>query len=513
MSALLQMRGISKDFPGQRALDRVDLDVGRGEVLALAGANGSGKSTLIKILAGFHVPDEGTIHAFGEEIWPASRSANVRQRLHFVHQDLGLIPSISAAENLALGSGYRTGGLGRIRWRKQRQAARSAIARFGGDFDVSRPVAQLSAAERTIVAIARALDAWADSDALLVVDEPTASLHGVEADKLFAAIGHVTAAGAGVIFVSHRISEILDLADRVAVLRDGRIVAARAVAGLTSDDLVEMIVGRKVEDLYAETPPPREDVVVSVKQLAGTRLRGISFELHRGEIIGITGLFGSGREELPELLYGSVGSTGGSITFAGVDADAGRRSIRDARRRGVALVPADRARLAVIATHTVRDNISLAQLQPLWRHGRIDRKRERTDVAAWMDVTDVRPRDQDRRFSQLSGGNQQKAVLAKWFRTAPQVIVLDEPTQGVDVGAKAAIYRLLAEAARDGAALVVCSSEAKDLAAICDRVIVLADGIPVAELHGQSLTEQRIVSASVGAHSPEPSTNGGHASH
>ena len=476
---LLDVRGLTKDFPGQRALDRVDLQVHRGEILALAGANGSGKSTLIKVLAGYHEPDEGEI-------------GGTCQSFHFIHQDLGLIPTLSAAENLALGSGYQRAALGRISWPRQRRHTQEAIARFGAHFDVSRPVSDLTPAERTIVAIARALDGWDDSEALLVLDEPTVTLQDEDVAKLFAATRGVAARGAGVIFVSHRIPEMLALADRVAVLRDGQLAGVREAEGLSSDDLVELIAGRPVDDLYVEPPPPREDVVLSVRDLSGPRVAGVSFDLHRGELLGVTGLVGSGREELPGLLYGSTPRTGGSVTLDGERLPAG--SARASMRRGLAMVPADRARHAAVMTQNVRENLLLADLRAAWRRVRLDRRRERAEASDWMERMDVRPRDQDLSFATLSGGNQQKAVLAKWFRIGPRIIVLDEPTQGVDVAAKAAIYRHLAAAAAEGKALVVCSNEAKELAAICDRVVVLRDGAVAAVLHDRSLTEQRIIS-------------------
>ena len=497
---LLDVRGVTKDFPGQRALDGVDLRVHPGEIVALAGANGSGKSTLIKVLAGYHTPDAGEIDAFGQRAWPESHQHAWRHRCHFIHQDLGLIPTLSAAENLALGSGYRRDRVGRIRWRAQRRHAREATARFGAHFDVSRPVMELSPAERTMVAIARALDGWDDAEALLVLDEPTASLQDEEVHKLFEATRRVAARGAGVIFVSHRIDEMLSLAHRVVVLRDGRVAGDRPVAGLKADELVELIAGRRVEELYTEPPPPRDDVVLSVRGLTGERVDDVSFDLHRGEVLGVTGVTGSGREELPGLLFGAVRRLGGSVKVGDEELPAG--STRGAIDRRLVLVPSDRARLAAVMTQTVRENVLLSNLRTAWRRWRLERRLERREVATWMDRLDVRPRDQDLPLVQLSGGNQQKVVLAKWLRTQPRIIVLDEPTQGVDVGAKAAIYRHLAHAAQDGAALVVCSAEAKDLAAICDRVLVLREGAVAAELRDQSLTEQRIISESVAAGRP-----------
>jgi ribose transport system ATP-binding protein len=494
---LLRVRGLTKDFPGQRALAGVDLDIGRGEVVALAGANGSGKSTLVKVLAGYHEADGGEIDAFGERVWPGSSRSPWRRRCHFVHQDLGLIPTLSATENIALVSGYRVGRLGRIAWRRQRREVVSAIERFGPPFDVDVPVAALSPTERTIVAIARALHHWSEGDALLVVDEPTAALHREEADKLFVAIRSLAERGAGVLFVSHRISEVLALADRVAVLRDGHLAGIRPTTGLDRDDLVELITGRAVDDLYVEPPPPRDDIALRVEGLSGDRLLGVSFNVHAGEVLGVTGLAGSGREELPPLLGGAATPTAGTVDLLGKRLPPG--SVREAIRRKLVYVPSDRLRYGLVASRTLGWNISLSELGTLCRWGRIDNRRERRVVETWIDLMKITPPEPERSILQLSGGNQQKAVLAKWLRLKPAVVVLDEPTQGVDVGSKAAIYRHLAEAAAEGAGLLVCSSDAEELSAICDRVLVLRDGELVAEVHGRALTEARILREAVGA--------------
>jgi ribose transport system ATP-binding protein len=493
---LLSITGLTKEFPGQRALDGVDFRVGRGEVVALCGVNGSGKSTLVKVLAGYHAPDAGELTAFGAPVG-FRMGEPWRDRCHFVHQDLGLIPTMSTTDNLALAAGYATGRLGRVSWRRQRAIARAAIASFGARVDVDVPVGRLTLGERTIVAIARALIGWDDADAVLVLDEPTASLHREEIESLFEAIRTVAARGAGVVFVSHRLNEVLELAERTVVLRDGRVVADRDLRGLDADGIVELMVGRRIDELYTQPPTPRGEVVLAVDGLRGDRVRDLSFAVHRGEILGVTGLLGSGREELPGLLGGSVPRSGGDVRLVGRALAGG--SVRAAIRHGLVLVPADRVRNAVVATRSVRENITLPRLGSVRRGWHIDRARERSDVREWMARLEVRPPDQERPIAQLSGGNQQKAVLAKWLRTEPTLLVLDEPTQGVDAGAKATIYRHLAAAAATGVAAVVCSNEAKDLSAVCDRVLVLRDGTLVADLHGAALTEERIVSESLGA--------------
>jgi ABC-type sugar transport system ATPase subunit len=503
---LLEIDGVTKAFPGVRALDDVSLTVRAGEIVGLAGANGSGKSTLIKILAGYHDADAGRITAFGEQVWPGSTD-NWRRRCHFIHQDLGLVPTLSVAENLALTAGYVTTGTGRISWRRQRAAARSALARFDAHIDVRRRVESLTPGERTIVAMARALHGWASSDALLIVDEPTAALHRDDVDRLFTAVSAVADAGAGVIFVSHRLQEVFDLTHTVVVLRDGRVVATVPTAGLDSDTLIEHIVGRPVEHLYVPPPPPRDDVVLSVRDVAGRLLRNVSFDLHESEILGVTGLIGSGREELPGLLYGTRQATQGEMLLDGNKLE--RRSPEKSMRAGLVLIPAERLRHALVPTHSVLENVSLSDLRRACRGWHIDRRRERAEVREWIERLDIRPRDVRRRVAECSGGNQQKVVLAKWLRLEPRVMVLDEPTQGVDVGAKALIYRELAGAARRGTALIVCSSEAKELAAVCDRVLIIADGEVVAELHGDSLDDTAIVRESVRVREGQAATGRG----
>jgi ribose transport system ATP-binding protein len=492
--ALLEVDGVTKTFPGVRALDDVSLTVRAGEIVGLAGANGSGKSTLIKILAGYHDADAGRIAAFGEQVWPGGAD-DWRRRCHFIHQDLGLVPTLSVAENLALVTGYVTSRTGRISWRRQRAAAQAALARVDARIDVRRRVESLTPGERTVVAMARALHGWESSEALLIVDEPTAALHRDDVDRLFTAIRAVTDAGAGVIFVSHRLQEVLDLTQTVVVLRDGRVAATVPTADLDSETLIEHIVGRPVEQMYTAPPAPRDDVVLSVRDLAGRLVKNVSLDLHESEVLGISGLLGSGREELPGLLYGTDQATQGEIRVDGRTLE--RRSPEKSMREGLVLIPAERLRHALVPTHSVLENVMLSDLRRACRGWHINRRRERAEMQEWVKRLDIRPRDARRRVAESSGGNQQKVVLAKWLRLGPRVMVLDEPTQGVDVGAKALIYRELADAARRGTALIVCSSEAKELAAICDRVLILADGEVVAELHGDSLDDTAIVRESV----------------
>ena len=492
MPAALSLQHLSKTFPGQRALDDVDFEVRGGEVHCLLGQNGSGKSTLIKILAGYHTPDAGARGSFdGEEIDFAHGDAPWRKRLRFIHQDLGLVPSLNAIDNLALGRGFHTNRFGGIRWRAEADRAQRALAGFGVQLDVRQPVVRLSASERSMLAIVRALQDLDDEHfTVLILDEPTSSLPQPEVDRLFTAVRSVRDRGAGVVFVTHRLPEVFAIGDRVSVLRDGRCVGSRDVAALTSDELVSMIVVGGLDKASRAQSSPGADVVIRVARLAGQSVVDVSFEVHRGEILGIAGLDGSGRDELAGLIFGSRVRTSGEVRVDGTALPRG--DVRKAMAAGVAHVPASRAVEGIIPAFAVRENVSLAHLGPLTRRWRVDRGDEHREVMAWATKLGVRPLEIERPVATLSGGNQQKVVLAKWLRGKPALLVLDEPTQGVDVSAKSQIYGVLAAGAVDGIATIVCSNDAAELVAICDRVLVLRDGRVAATLAGADLSEERI---------------------
>jgi ABC-type sugar transport system ATPase subunit len=495
MAPVLRVASVSKTFPGLRALDDVALEVAAGEIVSIVGQNGSGKSTLVKILAGLHQPDPGAHIEAGE--------------LRFIHQDLGLVPSLSTMENLALGRRERRGGALRpLRGRAEQRAAAAAVARFGGAFDVTRPVGELSAAERAIVAIARALDGWEASSGVLVLDEPTAALPAREAARLFEAIRAVAAHGAGVLFISHRLDEVLDLSDRIVALRDGRVVADVPAGEVDHRRLVSLIVGRAVAEADVNHAVPAGAPVLSVRDLRGGALRGVTLDVRAGEIVGVAGLLGSGREDVAATIFGGDRPTGGEVMVAGARLAAGDPGA--AIRAGVGFVPADRTRHGAVMAHSVRENVTLPMLAPLRRAGRrIDERAERAEVAGWAHAVGLHPAHPERALSEFSGGNQQKVVLARWLRIRPRVLLLDEPTQGVDVGAKAAIYEIVARTASEGAAVLVASSDDKELALLCDRVLVLRGGRIATELRGRALTEERLVHESLGVAggSPTPVTS------
>ena len=391
--------------------------------------------------------------------------------------------------------------------RAEAKRAEELVAGFGAAIDVRAPVEKLSAAERTIVAIARALDGWEHPRNVLVLDEPTASLHGDEVDKLFAAVRRVAERGAGVIFISHRLDEVIEIADRVVCLRDGRLIADVPRGGYDHDDLVELIAGA-APAAAAEAAPSREqgEPVLRARGMRAPTIADLDLALHKGEILGVSGVLGSGREEVAATLFGAGQGTVAELEVDGVAV--GQLDPRRAIAAGVAYVPGDRHREGAVMKMTVRENMTLPRLRPLRRFGgRLDQREERREVDRWIDRVAVRPAEPERALELFSGGNQQKVVLAKWLRNEPKALLMDEPTQGVDVGAKAAIFELIANAAAAGAGVLVCSSDAKELALICDRVLVMRDGRVVAEMARSQLSEAGLVRAGIGGGSAQ--TNGG----
>lgn len=500
---LLRIRSLSKTYPGQLALDRAFLEVRAGEVHALVGQNGSGKSTLIKILGGYVRADHGAeVELAGHPVDLWHLTHDERRHIRIVHQDLGLVPTLSAVENLGLGRGYQRGPFGNIRWRAEVAHAQQALLRFGLAPDVRQPVATLTPAEQAAVAIVRAMQDWDTSQpGLLVLDEPTASLNRGEVEALFREVRRLAGLGAGVLFVSHVLDEVLGLADRVTVLRDGQVVAAgEPTATLDEQALVRLIVGRPVDDLFPEPTDRSGRPVLEAEMLVGMTLRGVSLRVHAGEVLGVAGLVGSGRDEIAGALFGLTPRFAGKVL---VDKRKVFASPRDSIRAGMALVPADRKGLGLHLEDRVVEHLPLPRLgevldRPASRW-RLDHRALRADAAHWVERLDVQPPLIDRRLEKYSGGNQQKAVLARWLRTKPKVLLLDEPTQGVDVGAKAAIYHHIAEAARGGAGVLVTSSDPKELVHLCDRVLVLRAGMIVAELTGPWLTEEQVVAETLGA--------------
>lgn len=495
---LLRVSRLTKSFAGTTVLDEVSFTVNAGDIVAVVGQNGSGKSTLVKLLAGLHQPDTGEIEVSDGtgHLVPLGREGH---SLHFIHQDLGLLPMLSTTENLDLGRPLGGRWLTPVRRRAEHARATELTRRFGAAIDVRAPVALLSPAERAIVAIARALEGWQHPHNVLVLDEPTTTFHRDEVTRLLDTVRRVAATGAGVIFISHRLDEVRAIADRILVLRDGRLVAEAATGHLDDAALIKAMVGAAIAE-NRRTNPDTGPVILTVDNLAGTRVHGVTLRARAGEILGVSGVIGSGREHLNSLLFGADRAARGQVTLTGTPLRPG--DMTAAIEAGVAFVPADRHRLGAVMPMNMRENLTLPAMRGL-RHrlGGIRRRAETGEAHRWIDQVGLRPPEPERPLSTFSGGNQQKVVLAKWLRTKPRLLLLDEPTQGVDVGAKAAIYTLIREAAVNGSAVLVSSSDAKELAWLCDRVLLVEQGRIIGELSGDALTEAALVHAALSSSS------------
>jgi ribose transport system ATP-binding protein len=496
MEGLMSVADVSKTFVSTRALDRVDFGVRAGEVHALIGHNGSGKSTLVKILAGFHKPDSGS-GAFtvdGEQLPYGDPEAVHRAGLRFIHQELGLLDDLTLLENLRLGDHYLTGRGWRVRWGAERRRAAEVLAIVGLDLDPDTKVAELTPIERTQVAVARAMQNEA-AVRVVLLDEPTATLPSSEVDKLFELIRRMTARGVGIVYVSHRLEEIEEIADRVTVLREGRVVGAGPRAEFDNARLVSLIVGSLAGEVVpgsareATREHAEGDALLAFQAVTAGELRGAEFVVRTGEIVGVAGLAGSGVHDIPGVLLGRVPVEAGHVVVAGRVVDDPDPS--KLRPLGAAVLPSPR-HLKGIPDLTIRENLTLADLGPLTRGWNLDLRRERREVAELVERFDVKPREPEKPLVELSGGNQQKVAVAKWLRIEPDLLVLDEPTQGVDVGAKAEILDLVAAAAADGLAVVLCSSDLDDLEAICSRVLVVRGGRVAGELTGQRINRKTI---------------------
>jgi ribose transport system ATP-binding protein len=499
----LRLWDLSKTFGGQKALDKASLEIAPGEVHGLLGQNGCGKSTLIKILAGFHAPDPGSrLEMDGAEVpLPLAPGEFRKHRMSFVHQHLGLIPSLTALENLLLGRLAEREAWA-INWSAERRAARAVFASYDIDLDPGARVADIAPVERALLAIVRAVtemnEAGGVGAGLLVLDEPTPFLPKRDIDRLFHLVRAVIAKGASVIFVSHDVDEVMEITDRATVLRDGKVAAAIDTRDATKADFIEAIVGRKLGTMAPPTPPAaRGPSHAVVHNLSGGTIEGFSLDLVAGEVVGVTGLIGSGYDEIPYLIYGAREARGGTLDIGGRGVDLSRIKPGDAIRHGVVLVPADRANAGVIGTLPVADNVTMPILASRFRHWMLRRRAMTAEAAEMGHHFEVRPADPTMTMSSLSGGNQQKVVLAKWFQMAPKLILLDEPTQGVDIGARQTVFRHIANAASAGAAVLCASSDYEQLAAICSRVLIFAAGRVIGILDGAEINKEAIAERSL----------------
>lgn len=514
---LLRISGLTKLFPGVRALDGVDFDVRPGEVHALLGENGAGKSTLIKCLTGVMQPDAGQTHLDGQPVAPASPQAAQQMGIQTVYQEVNLLPQLSVAENLVLGNEPRRGGrIGPIDWGRAKRLARKQLERVGVEADVTAPVSSLPIGIQQLVAIARAI---AGDSKVLVLDEPTSSLDKAEVARLLGLMGRLREQGLGIVFVTHFLDQVYAISDRITVLRGGKYVGTWETAGLPQLELVGHMLGRDVDEVRKlsdkhPAQPQADGPVETVLTATGLGRTGaidpVSLQLRAGESLGLAGLLGSGRTELARLLFGADRASTGTVTMDGQTTQ--WSSPRQAIAKGIAFVPEERKTEGICPSLSVRENIALAlQAKRGWLKP-LSRKRQADLADGYIKALGIRTPDGEKPIGQLSGGNQQKAILARWLAMHPRVLILDEPTRGIDIGAKAEIEALIAKRAAEGVAVVFIATELEEVTRDCHRVLVLRDQRVVGELAGDELTVSGVMDVIARADrttdtpSPEPAT-------
>ncbi|TDE27877.1 sugar ABC transporter ATP-binding protein [Nonomuraea mesophila] len=498
-ATVLQVAGVLKTFQGVTALDHVTMSVRPGEVHALIGGNGAGKSTLVKVLSGVHPPDAGEVRFRDEPVTFTGPADARRAGIATIHQETNLVPTMSVARNLLLGREPR-GRLGLIDGAAVHARAEEMLAAYGLRIDVRRPLASLNEGTRQLVALARA----ASADARLVImDEPTSALEHAELEPLFAAVTRLREEGRSVIYVTHRLEELFGICDRVTVLRDGRVVHTGPLAGLDRLRLVSLMLGRPfhpVDPPFSAGPAeePADVPVLVAKDLTRHHvLDGVSLAMRAGEVIGLGGLLGAGRSETARAIAGALPVDAGQVTVTGARPASGARkwSVRSAVRAGIGLVPENRKTEGIVPTLSVRDNIALAALPRLSRAGIVSDAQVDGIVATFMRRLGIKAVSPRQPAGELSGGNQQKVLLARWLAMHPKVLLLDEPTRGVDVATKLEMQALLDELAVDGLAILLISSDVAELVANCDSVVVLRDGAITEQLTGPEVTEDRLLTA------------------
>ena len=486
---VLEMRHITKRFPGVLALDDVSFACSRGQVHALVGENGAGKSTLMKILAGAYPPDSGEIVLNGQPVQFHQPSEAQARGISIIYQDFNLLPHLNVMENIFIGHEPR-GRLGLLDRKTMRREAQALLDRLGISLDLDERVGRLSVAEQQMVEIAKTLSREA---AIIAMDEPSAVLAGHELERLFEIIQALKAQDVAIIYISHRLDEIFQIADRVTVLKDGRWMHTSDVAEVSKPQLIRLMVGRTLDKGFPEAGDrPDQQVVLEVKELSKKNiLHKVSFKLHRGEILGLAGLVGAGSTAVARAIFGADPFDSGEIYLNGQSKRFSQP--RQAVKSGIAMVPEDRKNEALVMGMSVRDNITLPLLDRIQKLGWLNKTRVQTIVSDAIGEFSIKTSGPDQEVQYLSGGNQQKVVLAKWISTRPQVVILDEPTHGVDVGAKAEVYEIVRQLATNGTAIIMISSELPEIIGMSDRILVMRRGHVVGELTQAEATEEKIL--------------------
>lgn len=487
-ATVLRLSGIRKAFPGVQAISDASLDLRAGEIHALVGENGAGKSTLIKILTGVYPADSGAIELKGRPVDFTSPLQALRLGIAVIHQEFTLIPTLSAAANLFLGCEPVTRGL--IDQSIERERARTVFARLGAHIDPDALVRNLTVAQQQMVEIARAVAAKAR---IIVMDEPTAAITPREVERLFAILRDQVSQGISILFVSHRLDEIFAIADRITVMRDGCTIVTSAACSLARERLIEYMVGRPLDQEFPKVKAPIGDLLLEARNLKGGAVKRVSFIVRKGEVLGITGLMGAGRTEVARLIFGADSREGGEILLEGNRIDI--RSPRDAIGHGICLLTEDRKAQGLVLVASARDNFSLPNLKRWHRLGFIRRRKETARFVERVKNLNIRVAGPDQPARDLSGGNQQKLLLARWLETDFRVIIFDEPTRGIDVGAKCEVYLLINELAALGKAVIIISSELPEIIGMCDRVLVMRAGEITGEIDDMACATQAAIMA------------------
>ncbi|MEB6334736.1 ribose ABC transporter ATP-binding protein RbsA [Serratia rhizosphaerae] len=493
MQPLLQLTGIDKAFPGVKALSGAALSVYPGRVMALVGENGAGKSTMMKVLTGIYSKDAGSVRFLGKEVAFHGPKASQDAGIGIIHQELNLIPQLTIAENIFLGREF-VNRFGRIDWKRMYAEADKLLQRLNLRYSSHRLVGELSIGDQQMVEIAKVLSFESQ---VIIMDEPTDALTDTETASLFKVINELKAAGCGIVYISHRMKEIFEVCDDVTIFRDGQFIAERPVNELQEELLIEMMVGRKLEDQYPRLNLPRGNKRLEVSQLSGPGVHDVSFTLYRGEILGVAGLMGAGRTELMKILYGAAARKSGSVRLDGREVLC--RSPQDGLANGIVYISEDRKRDGLVLGMSVKENMSLTALRYFSRTGgSLKQAEERQAVGDFIRLFNIKTPSMEQPIGLLSGGNQQKVAIARGLMTRPKVLILDEPTRGVDVGAKKEIYQLINQFKQEGLSIILVSSEMPEVLGMSDRVLVMHEGHISGEFPIEQATQEALMAAAVG---------------
>lgn len=493
MKPLLELKDIDKSFPGVKALSGATLRIYPGRVMALVGENGAGKSTLMKVLTGIYTKDAGEVIYQGESCAFNGPKSSQEAGIGIIHQELNLIPELTIAENIFLGREF-TRAFGAIDWKKMYAEADKLLARLNLAYSSHRLVSELSIGDQQMVEIAKVLSFGSK---VIIMDEPTDALTDTETESLFSVIRELRDQGCGIVYISHRLKEIFEICDDVTVLRDGQFIGEKPVASLKEDTLIEMMVGRKLEDQYPRINIPQGKTKLNVINLSGEDVHDVSFSLHESEILGISGLMGAGRTELMKIIYGALPKTNGTVELDGKPCQIKKPA--EGLEQGIVYISEDRKRDGLVLGMSVKENMSLTALRYFSRGmGVLNHKEEQLTVGDFIKLFNIKTPSMDQTIGFLSGGNQQKVAIARGLMTRPKVLILDEPTRGVDVGAKKEIYQLINKFKQEGLSIILISSEMPEVMGMSDRILVMHEGRISGEFSAHNVTQEMLMAAAVG---------------